>query len=160
MTKSFKLLKKNLKKLMKDRHLNGVRLAENAGIAGASISQILNDVNVNPSLGLMESLAGGLGVSVSELLAGTGEAKDHPIEVCIERALKSLVNVSSVVKKAAKDTAEELATPPPHPDPEGIEEMIQLFRELKSGGLDEGLAVRVAAALDVFEKRRALKKTR
>tara|TARA_R100000322_G_scaffold122605_1_gene79793 strand:+ start:955 stop:1311 length:357 start_codon:yes stop_codon:yes gene_type:complete len=75
-------LRANIKKLMAHKGLSQRALAHNSGVSQKTISNIVagNGVLNSPSVATVESIAGGLGVTLSELLNYTTSVDPFPEE--------------------------------------------------------------------------------
>lgn len=54
--------------LAKEKKLSKYRIAKNAGIPQATLSEIANSKNTNPTIDTLEKIAMGIGISLSELM--------------------------------------------------------------------------------------------
>lgn len=70
-------LGQKIRKLRKEKELSLNKLAENAGISKAYLSQLENDVSKQPSAEILLKIASALGITIADLL-------DQPVRVHVE----------------------------------------------------------------------------
>ncbi|MDE0084286.1 MAG: helix-turn-helix transcriptional regulator [Candidatus Poribacteria bacterium] len=70
-------LGQKIRKLRKEKELSLNKLAENAGISKAYLSQLENDVSKQPSAEILLKIASALGITIADLL-------DQPVRVYAE----------------------------------------------------------------------------